>query len=47
LVMFTKCTNLCSNVYIFIKNDYPIIIQYKVADLGTIKLCLAPKIKDA
>jgi proliferating cell nuclear antigen len=46
LVMFTKCTNLCSNVYIYIKNDYPIIIQYKVADLGAIKLCLAPKIKD-
>lgn len=46
LVMFTKCTNLCSNVYIYIKNDYPLIIQYKVADLGTIKLCLAPKVKD-
>jgi proliferating cell nuclear antigen len=46
LVMFTKCTNLSPNVYIYIKNNYPLIIQYQVADLGTIKLCLAPKVKE-
>ena len=24
------------------KNDYPLIIQYTIASLGIIKLCLAP-----
>ena len=42
LVMFTKCTNLCNQIKIFIKNDYPLIIIYNVASLGEIKLCLAP-----
>jgi proliferating cell nuclear antigen len=46
LVMFTKCTNLHPNLHIYIKNDYPLIIQYQVSDLGTIKLCLAPKVRE-
>lgn len=40
LVLFTKCTNLCSTVQLYIKNDYPIVIIYAVASLGTLKLCL-------
>lgn len=43
LVMFTKCTNLSNQVEIYLKNDYPLIISYGVASLGTIKLCLAPQ----
>ena len=43
LILFTKCTNLCNQIQIYIKNDYPIIIQYAIASLGIIKLCLAPK----
>lgn len=43
LVLFTKCTNLCSTVELFLKNDYPLIIRYSVASLGDIKLCLAPQ----
>tara|TARA_R110002074_G_scaffold402039_2_gene602934 strand:- start:192 stop:992 length:801 start_codon:yes stop_codon:yes gene_type:complete len=46
LILFTKCTNLCNLINIFLKNDYPLIIQYNVAQLGTIKLCLAPNIED-
>ena len=42
LLLFTKCTNLCNQIHLYIKNDYPLIIQYAVASLGTIKLCLAP-----
>ena len=42
LILFTKCTNLCSQINLYIKNDYPLIIKYTVASLGTIKLCLAP-----
>ena len=43
LVSFTKCTNLCNTIKMYIKNDYPIIIQYSCASLGTCKLALAPK----
>ena len=43
LVLFTKCTNLCNSIELYLKNDYPLIIQYNVASLGNIKLCLAPK----
>ena len=42
LILFTKCTNLCNQIQLYIKNDYPLIIQYTVASLGTIRLCLAP-----
>jgi len=42
LILFTKCTNLCNSIELYIKNDYPLIIKYTVANLGEIKLCLAP-----
>lgn len=42
LVLFTKCTNLCNNIEIFMKNDYPLVIKYTVASLGHIHLCLTP-----
>ena len=43
LVLFSKCTNLCNSIEMYLKNDYPLIIKYLVASLGEIKLCLAPK----
>jgi len=43
LVLFTKCTNLSNTVELYLKNDYPLIIQYTVGSLGSIKLCLAPQ----
>jgi len=42
LVLFTKCTNLCNNIEIHMKNKYFIMIRYVVANLGDIKLCLMP-----
>ena len=42
LLIFTKCTNLCNQVIIFLKNDYPIILTYQIAALGEIKLVLSP-----
>lgn len=42
MTMFTKCTNLCNTVELYLKNDYPIIVKYEVASLGSLKLCLAP-----
>ena len=44
LVLFTKCTNLCNLIHMYIKNDYPLIIKYTVANLGDIKLCLSPNV---
>jgi|UniRef100_A0A6C0CHD4 proliferating cell nuclear antigen len=46
LSIFTKCTNLCSTVEIYLKNSYPIILQYTIASMGTVKLCLAQKSED-
>ena len=46
LSIFTKCTNLCSTVEIYLKNSYPIILQYGIASMGTVKLCLAQKSED-
>ena len=43
LVLFTKCTNLCNGIQMFLENDYPLIISYQVGSLGDIKFCLAPK----
>jgi len=40
LVLFTKCTNLCNNIEIHMKNDWFLMIRYVVANLGDIKLCL-------
>lgn len=43
LVLFTKCTNLCSTVELYLKNDYPLICVWNVASLGVIRLALAPQ----
>jgi proliferating cell nuclear antigen PCNA len=40
LVMFTKCTSLCTTIDLYMKNDYPLVIHYTVALLGHIHLCL-------
>ena len=46
LVLFTKCTNLSNNVELYLKNNYPLIIRYNVASLGSLKLCLSPQSDD-
>ncbi len=40
LILFTKFTNLCNNIEIYMKNDYPLVIKYQVASLGNIHLCI-------
>jgi proliferating cell nuclear antigen len=42
LVLFTKCTNLCSTVELLLENDYPLIVRYMVASLGMLTLACAP-----
>jgi proliferating cell nuclear antigen len=48
MVLFTKCTSLCPSIEMYLKNDYPLILNYTVANLGSVKLVLAPiKNKDS
>ena len=42
LLLFTKSTNLCTTVEIYLKNNYPLILVYNVANLGTLKYVLTP-----
>ena len=46
IAIFTKCTNLCQNVEIYLKQEYPLILSYDIANLGTIKLALSPEINN-
>ena len=41
--LFTKSTNLCGTVEIYLKTGYPLTLLYNVANLGQVKYCLAPK----
>lgn len=43
LVLFTKCTNLCNQIEIYMKNNFPIVIKFSVGSLGSLKLALAPQ----
>jgi proliferating cell nuclear antigen len=38
---FIKCTNLCSQIEIYLENDLPLVVKYEVASLGSIMLCLS------
>lgn len=42
LVMFTRCSALSPTVDLHLKNDYPLLCVYQVANLGTLKLAAAP-----
>ena len=46
LVSFTKCSNLCNTIELYIKNNFPLIINYSIGSMGTMMLCLAPKDND-
>ena len=39
---FIKCTNLCSQIEMYLENDLPLVVKYDVASLGAIRLCLVP-----
>ena len=44
IARFNKNASLCSVVEIFMKQDNPFVIIFKVASLGSLKFALAPKI---
>jgi proliferating cell nuclear antigen len=38
----TKCTQLCTNLEIYLGNNLPLTIRYEVADLGEISMSIMP-----
>ena len=42
LSLFTRCTNLCNTVELYLKNDYPLLVKYGIANLGRIFMALTP-----
>lgn len=40
--MFQKCSNLCPNILIYVRNNYPIFIKYLIASLGQILVGIVP-----
>lgn len=42
LSLFSRCSCLCSTIELYIKNDSPLIIKYRVADMGSVHLILSP-----
>jgi len=42
LVTFGKCVNLCQDIQLYMRNDYPLFIKYHVASLGIMTIGLSP-----
>ena len=45
LTMFNKCNNICTEIQIFLKDEYPMFMQYSVASLGTMLVGLSPVVE--
>jgi proliferating cell nuclear antigen len=46
LVQFSKCSNLSNQVRIYLKNNYPLVLESKMEKFGFIRLCLAPNVEE-
>ena len=42
LVTFGKCVNLCTEMRLFLKNDYPLFINYPIGNIGKMLVGLSP-----
>lgn len=42
ITMFTKCSNICETIQLFMNNNYPLFIKYKIAALGEMIVGIAP-----
>lgn len=47
LQMFAKAQNLSNHVIIYFKQEYPLVLLYKIADLGDLKFALSPQVQPA
>ena len=43
---FTKATPLSETVTISLSSELPVVVEYKISDMGYIRFYLAPKIED-
>lgn len=46
LNMFNKACTLCANTKLMLAADTPLVVEYEIANLGSLKYYLAPKIND-
>ena len=46
LSLFTRASGLCNTVQLFLKKEYPLILSYSVASLGSLRFCLASRIDE-
>jgi len=46
LSLFTRASGLCNTVQMFLKKEYPLVLSYNVASLGSLKFCLASRIDE-
>lgn len=44
LGLFSKCSNLCQNIDLFMKKDFPLIIKYDIGNLGQVFLVITHKL---
>jgi len=47
LQMFAKAQNLSPSVIIYFKQDFPLVLLYRMEDLGELKFALSPQVSDA
>ena len=40
LLLFSKCSGLSEDTILYLKDDYPLILEYSFKSLGNLKLCL-------
>ena len=45
--LFIKSSMLCTNVEIYLKQNYPLILVYRIGSLGKIQFVLAPSNDEA
>lgn len=43
---FTKATTLSNTVTLSMSKELPVVVEYKIADIGYIRFYLAPKIEE-
>jgi proliferating cell nuclear antigen len=46
LNFFTKASSLSDTVILSLSADVPLVVEYRIAELGHIRYYLAPKIED-
>lgn len=46
LLSFTKATPLCPHVTISIRSDLPMVVEYKIRDIGHVRFYVAPRVEN-